>query len=288
MCKHILFNNFNKNTDLETLKVFTQKTYDRDGFGAIIRRQDGSIDTLKSLDIGYFYISLMELIGENTDTLIVHHRTSTNGHGVDYAHPFEFQGHYLTHNGVVTVPEKHNTLTTNDSESLLHHLIKNNYDTKSIQGYFSVFIVTQNDTRVIVDNTAPLYSDGRIYCSHRLFDHYEPIALKHIRIVNGETDSVNPIEVQKSDYGMSFYSKSIGFKDDPMESIHFADSDNVSDFLYAINPSDDLEIMESRSKSDMILAIKNKAYFFGIDLTDDEVNEVYEYFIESNQYNSRY
>lgn len=203
MCKHILFNNFNYKSDIKSLKTFIEKTNENDGYGAIVRTIHGKIETLKSLSEGAFYIDLMKRLSSgDVQTLVVHHRTSTNLGGLDYAHPFEFKGHHMTHNGVVSVPGKHDTKTTNDSEELLHHLVKTNWNTEEVSGYFSCFVLTEAETRVIVDDTAPMFSDGRVYCSHRLGDSFSKVSLKHIVHDNsGQRTHQSTIQVTKSDYG---------------------------------------------------------------------------------------
>jgi hypothetical protein len=239
MCKHILFSNFNKSTDLETLAVFSDMTHENDGYGAIIRTKSGKIKTLKSLNQGSFYLKLSSAISANdVESLVVHHRTSTNGDGIEYAHPFDFLGHYMTHNGVVSVPGKHDTRTTNDSEALLHHLVKTGYDTESIRGYFSCFILTSELTRVLVDDTAPIYSDGRVYCSHKLGKNFSRIALSNLTLDRNGNTRTQPIVVTKTDYGREKVGLSLGggYTDTIPDDFYSPDNlyalDRVEDFFY--------------------------------------------------------
>lgn len=211
MCKHILITQFSTQ-DLDIIREFAERTNENDGYGAIIRT-DSTIETLKSLSLSTFYIELTKraLKGDIID-LVVHHRTSTNEPGIDAAHPFEFEGHYLTHNGVVSVPGEHNTKTTNDSEALLHHLVKTNYDTKSIQGYFSCFILTDQTTTILVDDTAPMYTDGRVYCSHNLNNYSKlTLTMRTLAPLSNHILEETPIEVTKTTYGHDKATKSLGY-----------------------------------------------------------------------------
>lgn len=209
MCKHILIREFQVE-DLSVLRTFAARTYDRDGFGAIIRRTDNSIETLKSLSAPALYLELGAALSRGDATeVVVHHRTSTNGAGIEYAHPFEFQGNYMTHNGVVQVPGKHETMTTNDSETLLHHFIKTGYNTKTVKGYFSVFVLNSDGTTIVVDDRAPIYTNGRIFCSLDLGE-MERIVNKRITFTRDGTRTESKIELQESDYGNDKAHLSIG------------------------------------------------------------------------------
>lgn len=212
MCKHLLIRDFS-HEDISLIKEFAEITYDKDGFGAIVRTNNNEIKTIKSVELASFYMDLTGLIlTEKINELVVHHRTSTNGQGIDYSHPFEFQGNYLTHNGVITVPDKHDVKTTNDSEALLHHLIKTDFETKSISGYFSCFVLNEVNTTILVDATAPIYSDGRVFSSHNLIEGMEKIELKRVVFDRQGVRTETPIEVTKNEYGMDKASLSLGFK----------------------------------------------------------------------------
>lgn len=287
MCKHILITKFNAETDYSTLIDFADRTNDNDGYGAIIRTKDNKLETLKSLSLPEFYSQIGYLIGVlDIKEIVVHHRTSTNGHGIEYSHPFEYQGHYLTHNGVISVPEKHDTKTTNDSEALLHHLIKTGYDTKSIQGYFSCFILSDKETQVIVDDTAPIYTDNRIFCSHPL-QGLNKIALERIKLVDGVITERNPIEVTKTTYGSDKAYLSLGrntYHDDDF--YNYDKADNVDMFLRYISTNDEIEISSAKTAKDKFLTIKNKALSLGIKLTNTEIIELSECFDDSFYYSS--
>ena len=286
MCKHILINDFQSN-DVKYIKEFVSKAYEKDGYGSIIRMKDGSIVTIKSLDIALFYLDIMEVIGSNqVKDLVLHHRTSTNKPGLDYAHPFEYDGNFLTHNGVVTVPGIHTTLTENDSEKLLHHLIKTDFETMSVQGYFSCFIFNDYETIILVDDTAPIYSDGRIYSSINLGDSMEKIVLQKITRNQDGVTSI-PIQVTKTDYGQdkAYLSlstndyKSGVFKDYIMGEVeYFYDSLHMNDEFRFSNCHDIYEL-----KQEILIHCDQ----LDIRLTPEELTEVIEYFSFEMNYMNR-
>lgn len=291
MCKHILFNEFGLD-DIETLKVFCALTYDKDGFGAIIRTTTGDIETMKDLNAGYFYMELMERIYKgDIQTLVVHHRTSTNKDGIDYAHPFEFQGNFLTHNGVVSVPGEHDTKTENDSELLLHHLIKSDFETLPIKGYFSCFILNHLETIVLVDAVAPIYTNGRIYSSHNLSDDFVKVELKLLRLdaVTGEIMVKKEIEVTESNFGREVSHLSLGPSEekDGMtfttndEGFYYEDdapsfSKNVRDFFDLISDQELHAITVYRDRNETKMTIMELGYAFGIDLDDGDLRQISE------------
>jgi hypothetical protein len=301
MCKHILINDFSFD-DIKAIKQFISLTHDNDGYGAIIRKKSGEIDTLKGLNPSIFYLELMEILYSHydpriktIDSVVIHHRTSTNGQGLAYAHPFYFQGYHLTHNGVVNVPGKHDTKTTNDSEALLHHLLKTDFDTENIDGYFSVFMVSKAETIVIVDDTAPLYSDGRIFCSHNLGKDFQKIALR--KIVIGKSD--NPIKVKKSDYGKGFYSLSIGGNYSGLDSDYISDpfywndnpvnfsrhSEEIDDFISALQYTGEMDFfnyeMESaKSVDELYIVLNGFSEMMRMELSDQVREKIVLQFIE--------
>lgn len=269
MCKHILIRDFSTK-DIELVSEFTSRTHDRDGFGAIIRDQDGGIHTLKSLDIGAFYLDVGRWIQSgHVKDLVLHHRTSTNGAGLDYAHPFEFRGNYLTHNGVVSVPGSHDTKTQNDSEALLHHLIKTDFDTAGISGYFSCFIFNAQSTTVLVDDSAPIYSDGRVFSSHRLVDSWLKIEKKRLVFdLSGNLTSFD-IALTKSDYGYDKAHLSLGWDDN---SSIFDASDVVDDFLRHITAQEEMYLSDSRSRREFKKRLKRVAADQGLILATFDVS----------------
>ena len=280
MCKHILFNNYNSETDDAILHDFAEKTYDKDGFGAIIRDKTGKIFTLKSLSLSEFYFKLASTLSKlDVDTLVVHHRTSTNKDGLEYAHPFEFRGSYLTHNGVIDVPGVHETRTENDSEALLHHLIKTDFDTESIQGYFSCFIVTKDETTILVDNRAPIYTDGRVYSSHNL-GNWNRVELQKITISKSGTLSV-PIKVTESTYGQDKASLSLGWSSDwdDRNEIGTNDTTDFDTFFQWVTLSEENDFVNARSKRDMVAKIKNVVDSMQLTLCEQEIDEIAEYYI---------
>ena len=280
MCKHLLITKFNLETDMSLIFDFADRTHDRDGFGAIMRTIDNSIHTLKSLSLSQFYAEIGYIVATMPiSEIVVHHRTSTNGAGIAYAHPFEYKGNYLTHNGVVTVPDKHDTLTTNDSEALLHHLIKTDYNTETISGYFSCFILNDKTTTVLVDDTAPIYSDNRVFCSHPL-SGLTKISLERITFRSGEIVARSTIKVTKSSYGYDKASLSLGWvwEDTPKTDQGYIVSDSVDDFFDFLSPQDEFEIQCATTEIAKIEIIQNLADYFGIKLTTEETAEIAELF----------
>jgi hypothetical protein len=287
MCKHILFNDFNKETDMETIKEFASLTYDKDGYGAMFRTKDNGIGWLKALDIAGFYLELGDTINRHPiKDLVIHHRTSTNKNGIEYAHPFEYQGNYLTHNGVVDVPGKHDTKTTNDSEQLLHHLIKTDYETKTISGYFSCFIINKDETIVLVDETAPIYSNGRVFSSHKIDETYMKIECKKLTIpVNGERKIEN-IEVTKTGYGQDKAHLSLGkytktddgdYNYNATESINY---DNIDTFLRYMTRNDEMRLLYCKNKAEVTQTLMEIAFALYIELDESELEELTEYYLD--------
>lgn len=282
MCKHILINRFTLE-DLPTLQDFASRSNEWDGFGAIMRKADGSIETLKSLCIASFYVELVkEAFTSEITTLVVHHRTSTNGEGIHYAHPFEFEGNFLTHNGVVRVPGDHDTKTTNDSEALLHHLIKSNFDTLSIEGYYSCFILNQTESIVLVDDLAPIYSDGRIYSSHKLDASFEKIESRKITLsVAGEVLDNVPIEVAKSTYGSNLAHLSLGASTVPPEGAEdFYPSPNVTHFMDMLSHEEEDSLFAARSEAHRRDVIREITQTLGLTLTAEDVAYISDFFAD--------
>lgn len=287
MCKHILIRNFTHD-DIPLIDDFIARTYDDDGFGAIMRLKGGGIRTVKSLDLGSFYLDVGRWIqSEVIEELVLHHRTSTNGDGIDYAHPFEFNGHYLTHNGVVDVPGAHDTKTKNDSEALLHHLIKTDYETKSIAGYFSCFILNDQETVVLVDNTAPIYTDGRVYCSHGL-DSLKKIELQKIVHRLDGSMATTAIEVSKSSYGSDKRHLSLGsaqshdFSAYETIDVNWYDDNNADDdvvlFLDSLYERDISRLEACRTVDDFLDEVHRICDYQGVTMTEAQVNRLIRYF----------
>jgi len=284
MCKHILFNDFDIQ-DIQTLKDFVSLTYDNDGFGAIIRTETNAIETIKNLDSQIFYIDLIERITRgDIQTLVVHHRTSTNSPGIEYAHPFEFQGNYLTHNGVVSMPGEYATNTKNDSEKLLHHLISTDFETKSIEGYYSCFILNSKETIVLVDKTAPIYTNGRIYSSHKLSDEFIKLeaSICSLDPFTGEIRSHKEIEIAVSTYGRNLSHLSLGtpkeYKWDGKD-WNYVDADipatdeisvNVTEFFDSLTESEENKLNECESGYEIGLVVDQIAWCLGMSLTENE------------------
>lgn len=271
MCKHILFNRFTL-ADLSLLKKFNELTYENDGYGCIIRTSHNTLEAFKALDLASFYMDLSLRVSRgDVVSLVVHHRTSTNSPGIDYAHPFEFEGHYLTHNGVVSVPGKHTTKTKNDSEALLHHLIKSDYETKVIQGYFSCFVLSRDETTVLVDDTAPLYTDGRVYCSHALTNEFTRLTKVKLTLdpISGIERDQKPVELTKSDFGRDLAHLSLGHTDDLPET-------NVEYILSYAREKELSEIYCARSVIAAYEMIAELGMFFGLQLTKDDIIKVYD------------
>lgn len=274
MCKHILINQFTLN-DLDVLKQFASMSKnERDGYGSIMRTKAGTIETIKSLDSTSFYIDLVQRLQKgDIETLVVHHRTSTNSLGLDYAHPFNFERWYMTHNGVVCVPGLHETKTTNDSEALLHHLIKTDYNTFDIQGYFSCFLLSSTETIVLVDDIAPIYTDGRIYSSHKLTNDQERIALALISLSRrGDIEYQTAIQTTSNSYGMDKAWQSIGYTSHYDEPI--ASYDNIIDFFDYTTDWELFEIKTEHNERKRIKLIADLGKSLGIKLKSNEIKDI--------------
>jgi predicted glutamine amidotransferase len=304
MCKHIMILDFNITNDLKLITDFADRTNENDGYGAMLRVNDGSIDTIKSLSLAAFYMTLhARLIKGDITAVVVHHRTSTNGDGLDYAHPFEYNVIYMTHNGVIQVPDKHETRTTNDSEQLLHHLIKSEFNTKSVSGYYSCFIMTPLENGVLVDETAPIYSDGRVYCSHKLLDSYQKIEKRLISYDNATGHKVldQEIEVSKSSYGRDKAHLSLGktysvTDDRDWKSWTYNDyldetpksNTNLIDFFDLITDEEKIEFSKLRDESDALEYIERTGTLMGLTLSLAECEEIYLYLMEMTDDNALY
>lgn len=299
MCKHILFNNFDYETDIPTLREFAQLSYERDGYGAIARNTQGDIWTFKDLTEGSFYSDITEFLLKtpNIDTLVVHHRTSTNKKGIEYAHPFDYKGFYLTHNGVINTPYKYNTKTQNDSEELLHHLIDTNYDTKDISGYYSTFIVSEDKTQLIVDFTAPIYSDGRVYSSHNLGSKQKPwksVQGKHLVFEKGVIVSEREIEIKKSLYGQDKAHLSLGWGK-PYKSPYIYDAtvpkttkkyndgfNTPKEFFDNLSKHEDFELSKITDPYKLEDAVWDKSLEMGLWLGEQGVNDIVGMYLHSD------
>lgn len=271
MCKHILITSY-KYSDSQYIERFLELSQrETDGYGFIIRDVSGKLTTYKDLGAAQFYLKVGQWLNSGyVKDIVIHHRTSTNEPGLDYAHPFEFQGNYLTHNGVVSVPGTHMTKTKNDSEALLHHLIKTGYDTKSISGYFSCFILNKQETIVLVDGIAPMYTNGRVFSSHDLshakssFRRIEKVKMTY----DGKWQS-EPIEVTESSYGWNQSYLSLGGYDYDVEKCDYGLIESFYDTLQ----DDDMEaLFRCNNYEDLKLEIDILAGCYRIPLTRAEVD----------------
>lgn len=269
MCKHILIRDFTSD-DINLVYQFIERTHENDGYGAIIRLNNGQLLTYKTLDIAAFYLTIGRWIGSNgVAELVVHHRTSTNHNGLEYAHPFEHQGHAMTHNGVVSMPGNYPTLTQNDSEMLLHHLLATNYRTSDVSGYFSCFVLNESETIVLVDSIAPIYTNGRVYCSHKLNDDMIKIELTRITYdVRSGTMSQAAIETTKSDYGNAWRGASLG---DAWKERTMSTAESFLDLL----SGDDIEYLSTIvSERELYREIEYYADSLGVELNDHDFNKI--------------
>lgn len=274
MCKHLLIRSFTQ-ADTSVIEAFTRRTHDNDGYGAIIRHHDGTLSTLKSLDLAAFYLSIGKLVESGTiSELVLHHRTSTNGDGLAYAHPFEFSGHLLTHNGVVQVPGKHETKTRNDSEALLHHLIKTGFNTLSINGYFSCFILSSSETVVLVDDKAPIYSDGRVFCSHDLGAMPRIVNRKITFDVSSGERVEESIQVSASQYGAEKRHLSLGAEYQTIEPE--AESGDPYALLDMLPDDAILALERCRSEREVIQTLATVLYENGLEASEASFAEVVE------------
>lgn len=292
MCKHILFNNYKHPDHVGVLNQFNSMTFDNDGFGFIAKTKN-NILSYKTTLLSDLYLKLGETIASHNgvlDTLVVHHRTSTNGQGANYAHPFyhESSGTYFTHNGVVSVEtsKTYDLKTTNDSELLMHHLLdaETPFNTKIVNGYFSCFLVNNHTNTVVVDRTAPIYVSpcGIVYSSHKIGNDWTKIEAKKIDIepVTGRVLSVTDIELApKNDYGSGYYSKSLGFKSSYKKSSYL-------DYDYNLDDSTEYDATPMTSKLDSIIDMISSYEIDDIDrmLLNDDRKGAVEYILELTPY----
>ena len=101
------------------------------------------------------------LVTENS--LVIHSRTSTNAYGAEAAHPFNIDnaGNFFAHNGVVSVPKKHDfpVKTNNDSEYLGYLYHRGGQEAlKNVQGYFAFMTYENNGFTIVRDNQATLFA----------------------------------------------------------------------------------------------------------------------------------
>jgi hypothetical protein len=110
----------------------------------------------------------------------------------------------------VDIPFDYPVHTRNDSEALLHHILATK-QTSDVSGYFSVFLISRDTTQVIVDDTAPIYTDGRVYSSLKLGDSFQKIASewRHLDSI-GNAFSVSPVEKTSRLYGRELSHLSLG------------------------------------------------------------------------------
>lgn len=305
MCKHILIKDFNNETDFLVLDEFIQRsTHENDGYGAIIRTTTNKLITRKSLDTGSFYLELGTMLQSGmVKDLVVHHRMSTNKPGIDYAHPFEFQGNYMTHNGVVHPFSKHDTKTENDSEWLLHHLIKTDFKTNEVSGYYSCFILNESSTIIVVDGIAPIFSFAdRIYSSHNLVEGMTKIEKKKIVMSLDGNIMTSDIEVVISTYGNDKKALSLGngkwydqrewvYEDDgysfKSDYEKFYKTENDLEYFYDFLSTDDERLLKAcRNQDELRVEIEFITETLDLKLTPDEMTQAISYFT-SFEYNER-
>lgn len=179
MCKLFTLTNTKKlrPEQLEKLTKVVQKnmTTERDGFGIVAKKLDGSIyvrrflnpsdATLKQLKFDYPF----EKPNQNQDgtpspvydSIVFHGRTSTNNVSLINTHPIVRNGITLCHNGVVEDSgPKYSMLTSNDTEHVVERLSQGiGQLEKHISGYYATMSYQDNSKvlTVIKDNIASLF-----------------------------------------------------------------------------------------------------------------------------------
>ncbi len=114
---------------------------ERDGFGFLAAGKDGFAtghyeDPAKfagfKADMPNFLVKDQKENGEipeETHTLMVHGRTSTNIQGLVGCHPFEYKNYHLAHNGMVNyIGQGEKPVGDVDSDQFLHWLVDNNFN----------------------------------------------------------------------------------------------------------------------------------------------------------------
>lgn len=177
MCKIIAFTNTSKIKDVSDFsKDMAYFLHDqRDGFGYAALGMDDKVFGAKTLEpfryskrnmkkYPKFVKNHVELFGDKGDgkakCAMFHGRISTNKISLLNTHPMIKEGHYLIHNGVVeNIGDKYEKETQNDSEDVLHYLIKGSIEgvAKGVSGYYAcVAISPDGKMHVFKDATAPL------------------------------------------------------------------------------------------------------------------------------------
>ena len=173
-------------------------------------------------------------------SLAIHSRTSTNKIDLMHTHPLIVDNCLFAHNGIVTVPKKHDFLlhTSNDSEYLANVVNKKPLkDMAKIQGYYAFINWNGTEWTIGKDDTAQLHiakitsGKGGFIISTKMQDIIEAAKVLEIKIdnvedilpftlltiVNGEI--VNVGELPRSEIKMAkgeLFQKSIGktYQDD--------------------------------------------------------------------------
>jgi hypothetical protein len=186
----------------------------------------------------------------------------------------------------VRVPGEHATKTTNDSEALLHHFIKTGYETETVEGYFSTFTLNANETIVTVDDCAPMYTDGRVYSSHKLGDEFKSVSLERLTLdpFTGLVVDRKNIKVVKTSYGMDKSALSLGYAsnystlftdDGPIVNI----TPNVEDFFDSLNYSEEDELYRMEDKTQLRAKILEISSMLQIDLSETEIDSVMSFLV---------
>lgn len=180
MCKIITLTNTKKIKNIDKVINYIAKQLaqlERDGFGYCIQGKQGTFGE-RTLFPSAFKTSFHRPIFKSSfvsDSYsrfgtkdipigagLFHGRTSTNHKTIVNTHPINKHDWHLIHNGVVTnIGESYETITTNDTEHLVHYLANQGIRAieENLTGYYAVTALSPDGRlHVIKDSTANLYS----------------------------------------------------------------------------------------------------------------------------------
>lgn len=179
MCKLFAVTNASKlkTSELEkmTRSVAKNMSSERDGFGVMLKKQNGELVTRRFLKPSQatlkmppkaYPFSKQRINGQGEMTqfckaasVAFHGRTSTNSVGLINTHPISKHGMHLIHNGVVEDHgPKYQMLTSNDTEHMVERIHDGTFE-QVITGYYATIHYKDGDNmmRIIKDSTAMLY-----------------------------------------------------------------------------------------------------------------------------------
>lgn len=190
-----------------TKSVAKNMTSERDGFGVMAKKQDGSMFIRRFLvpshasvlsrvlDIPFAKLKSngtgQLLKTESLDSIVFHGRTSTNFEGLINTHPISKHGMHLVHNGVVEDSgPKYTMQSQNDTEHMLERIFDGSFES-TISGYYATMHYRDHDKvlTILKDATAYLYFTWSDQIESYVFGSTENLiqsVLKSQKISHGE------------------------------------------------------------------------------------------------------